>query len=101
MTGTTNIYGLWWQTAAPTAPTKRSTNTGCSGVQDFDIHYISLPGEERKPYSALVADKFNSAGVVDWTTRSFNADKINIVQDIISQHGQGLSTAQLAAISAI
>ena len=84
MTGTTNIYGLWWQTTAPTAPTKRSTNTGCSGVQNFDIHYISLPGEERKPYSASVTDILNNAGAVDWTARSFNADKVNIVQDIIS-----------------
>lgn len=100
MTGKTDIYGVWWQTTAPTMPAKRSTpNTECTGVQYFDIYYISLPGEERKPYSAALAEQFDRAGAVDWTTRSFKADKVNVVQGIVTQHGHGVNDAQLAKMS--
>jgi len=96
--GKNDIYGIYWQTTKPTGPLRRSLVTECNGVQHFDIHYISIPGEDRKPYSAAVVEQFNHADAVDWTTRSFKADKVNVVQDIIA-HGQGLNDDQLAAIS--
>lgn len=95
-TGTNDIFGTYWTAAS----SKRSAlTTECNGVQHFDIYNIAFPGKERKPYSAALAEQFSHVDAVDWTTRTFKADKVDVVQDIITQHGHGLTDAQLAAIS--
>jgi hypothetical protein len=97
-TGANNIFGTYWQTTGPNS--RRSPEpTKCNGAQHVDIYHISLPGEQRKPYSATVVEKFDDAGAVNWTTRSFKADKVNIVQRITSKYGNGLNDAQLSAVT--
>jgi hypothetical protein len=99
-TGENDIFGILWQTTVPINDRRRSTLIAeCNATQHFDIYNIAFPGEERKPYSAALAEQFNHASAVDWTARSFKADKVNVAKDIIAQHGHGLDDAQLAAIS--
>jgi hypothetical protein len=98
VTGGNNIFGTYWQTTGPDS--RRSPElTKCNGTQYVDIYHIALPGEHRKPYSITVVQQFDHAGAVNWTTWSFNADKVNVVQEIVSQYGNGLNDAQVAAIS--
>ena len=63
----------------------------CKTVQHADVYYIALPGEQRKPYSITVAKQFDQAGAVNWSINSFNADKLDVVREIIAQHANDLN----------
>jgi hypothetical protein len=71
----------------------------CSSRQYADIYYITLPGEQRKPYSINVTRQFDQFEAVNWSTRSFKTDKLDVVKEIIAQYGSGLDEVQMAAIS--
>ena len=71
----------------------------CSSRQYADIYYVALPGEQRKPYSINITRQFDQFEAVNWSTRSFKTDKLDVVNEIIAQYGSGLNEVQLAAIS--
>ena len=64
-----------------------------------DGHDQTWPVTTQANPTTTVIEHFNYAGAVDWTTRSFKADKVNVIQQLIVQHGHGLNNAQLATIS--
>ena len=84
-----DIFGASWFTATQRAFV--AVPTTCKSIQHADVYYIALPGEQRKPYSITVAKQFDLAGAVDWSINSFNADKLDVVQAIISQHANDLN----------
>jgi hypothetical protein len=86
-----NIFGASWFT--PTQRALVSLPAKCESVQHADVYYIALPGEQRKPYSITVAKQFDHAGAVNWSTSSFNADKLDVVQEIIAQYANDLNQA--------
>lgn len=47
----------------------------------------------------MLVKLFDHTHAIDWATRSFKTDKVDVVQEIITQHGHGLDDVQLAAIS--
>jgi hypothetical protein len=86
-----NVFGASW--FRPTQRTRAVVPTGCTAIQHADIYYISVPGEQRKPYSITLAKEFDGAGAVNWSTHTFNADKLDVVQGIIAQHTNNLDQA--------
>jgi len=82
------IWGATWFN--PTQRALVSLPATCKSVQHADVYYIALPDEQRKPYSITVAKQFDQAGTVDWSTSSFNTDKLDVVQGIIAQHANDL-----------
>jgi hypothetical protein len=82
------IWGATWFN--PTQRALVSLSATCKSVQHADVYYIALPDEQRKPYSITVAKQFDQAGAVDWSTSSFNTDKLDVVQGIIAQHANDL-----------
>ncbi|KIM81840.1 hypothetical protein PILCRDRAFT_8499 [Piloderma croceum F 1598] len=97
-----DLLGIYWA-PAPSADALDSTHMTipktCSSRQYADIYYVALPGEQRKPYSINVTRQFDQFEAVNWSTRSFKTDKLNVVKDIIAQYGSGLNEVQMAAIS--
>lgn len=76
--------------------TNRSGNS--SHCQIADVYFIALPGQQRKPYSVTVTQHLDDAEAIDWSTHTFKTDKLEVVQQVYAQHGDGLSKAQLAAL---
>ncbi|KIM88323.1 hypothetical protein PILCRDRAFT_85528 [Piloderma croceum F 1598] len=83
-----DIFGASW--FIPTQRALVALPATCKTVQHADVYYIALPGEQRKPYSITVAKQFDQAGAVNWSINSFNADKLDVVQEIIAQHANDL-----------
>jgi hypothetical protein len=83
-----NILGATW--FRPTQRTRAAVPTTCKAVQHADVYYISIGEEQRKPYSITLAKEFDRAGAVNWSTHSFDADKLDVVQGIIAQHTNDL-----------
>jgi hypothetical protein len=100
-TGSANIFGTFWDSPSSAKRRSLAANSTCDFSQNVDVYYLALPGEQRKPYTVDIVHQFDKVGGVNWKTRSFEAEKFDLVQEIISQHGNGLDDAQLAAISAI
>jgi hypothetical protein len=94
-TGEKNIFGVTW------APLRKrdTTNSSHCRVHYADVYDIALPGESRKPYSVKVAKQFDHADAIDWSTHTFRTGKLDVVQEIIEQHGDGLNKAQVAALA--
>jgi hypothetical protein len=86
-----NVFGASW--FRPTQRTRAVVPTRCTAIQHADIYYISVPGAQRKPYSITLAKEFDGAGAVNWSTHTFNADKLDVVQGIIAQHTNNLDQA--------
>jgi hypothetical protein len=93
--GVYNIYGVFWYQVASGTPAVSSIN----GTQNADVYNLAPPGVQRKPYSAAVVDLLNQGDAIDWSTHTFKADKLSVIQEITAQHGDGLNAEQLAAIS--
>jgi len=93
------VYGAWWY---PLSSSKRDSDatitSQCKGSQLSDVYHFALPGEEQKPYDTRVADLFGAAGVIEWSTHTFKADKLDLVREIIVQHGDGLNEVQKTAL---
>jgi len=96
-TSQNNILGIAWQSPSSDVATHVAVRATCNS-QVADIRYVALPGEQRKPYSSNVTKLFDQAEVVNWSTHSFKTDKLDVVQELIAQHGDGLDEAQAAAI---
>jgi hypothetical protein len=79
-----NIFGASW--FRPTQRTRAVVPTTCNAAQHADVYYISKAGEQRMPYSITLAKEFDRAGAVNWSTHTFNADKLDVVQGVIAQH---------------
>ena len=94
-TGSQNIYGITW---ALLRKRDINNNTNCQ-VHHADVYYIALPGEQRKPYDVTVVKQLDHADAIDWSTQTFNTSKLDVVESIIAQHGNGLNATQVAAIA--
>jgi hypothetical protein len=96
-TGLQQVWGARWDERGRRHEIGDATHaercTTCGGIQFADVYHITLPGEERKPYSLMVAKQFDQAGVVDWSTHSFKTNTLNVTQNIIAWHGNGLDEA--------
>jgi len=68
-------------------------------TQCHNIYFITLPDEQRKPYSINATRQFNKVDDVKQSIHSFKMDKLNVIQGIIAQYGNGVNEGQLAAIS--
>jgi hypothetical protein len=79
-----NILGASW--FRPTQSKRAVVPTTCKTAQHADVYYISKPKEQRMPYSITLAKEFDRAGAVNWSTHTFNADKLDVVQGVIAQH---------------
>lgn len=70
----------------------------CEGSQFPDVYHFAFPGEKQKSYDTEVAELFNKADAIEWSTHTFKADKLDVVRDIIGQHGDGLNETQKTAL---
>jgi len=101
-TGAQNILGVFWFDGFAIRSgnaTFSTTPAPCKFHQVPDVYWFALPGKQRKPYSMNVTYEFERFDAVDMQTHSFKLDKLDIIQEILSEHGNGLTEIQLAALS--
>jgi hypothetical protein len=101
-TGVREVLGAFWFDGSANYKKPNSLSTTpppCKFRQVADIYWLALPGEQRKPYSMNVTKEFEKLNAVDMYTHSFAPDQLDVIQDVLSQYGNGLTETQLAALS--
>jgi hypothetical protein len=101
-TGNPTLLGTFWIDGFADHSRNRSisiTPPPCKFHQIADIYWLALPGKQREPYSLNVTKAFEKSNAVDISTHTFKPDKLNVVQEVLSQYGNGLTEIQLATLS--
>jgi len=101
-TGNPTLLGAFWIDGFADHSINRSTSTTpplCKFPQIADIYWLALPGKQGEPYSLNVTKSFDKYNAVDMSTHTFKPDKLDVVQEVLSQYGNGLTGIQLATLS--
>jgi len=97
-TGNPTLLGAFWVDGFRKHSIS-TTPSPCKFHQIPDIYWLALPGKQREPYSMNVTKAFEKLNAVDMLTHSLQPDKLDIIQEVISQYGNGLTEIQSAALS--
>jgi len=101
-TGNPTLLGAFWIDGFADHSRNRSISTTpppCKFHQIADIYWLALPGKQPEPYSLNVTKAFEKSNAVDMSTHTFKPDKLDVVQEVLSQYGNGLTEIQLTTLS--